>query len=277
MLKINYVGQIIGTRKIIKNNCDANDWIKNGLKIPKDISSYKLCQCLNCGHEMPCDIKVLKRYPPKKCSYCSGIGYKGTNTLKRNFYEIHENYVSVNVLFKDEYITFFVDIEDFDKVKKYVWRISKKKNKYYAVTGNKKTGLLYVHNYVLNYTYNYLDKKEVDHIDGNSLNNRKSNLRIVSRLENIQNVSARIDNKIGIRGIVKTKSNKYQVDFSFNDNRFHFRYFDTIQEAVFCRKFAEEYFGLQILDKNPLAQQFLTLNKEKQENIKEYTISRINN
>lgn len=276
MPRIDYKGQIFGNREVIENECLDEDFIKIGKKIPAQStrSSYRLTKCLNCGQILPASVKTLKRYPPKKCCFCSGIGYKGSLELNRNAYIELEDCYEISISFKDTTVQCYIDKEDLYLVKQYSWRVSQKRSKYYAVTGqaSNKT-LLYLHNLLMNKT-DHNDGMEVDHIDGNSLNNRKNNLRITSRLKNIQNVSARIDNEIGIRGICKTR-NKYKADFSFNNQRYYFKDWDTIEEAVYCRLSAERICGLDIANKNPLVDQYLTLPKEKEDEIYQYTLNKI--
>ena len=153
-----------------------------------------------------------------------------------------------------------------------------KKNKVYIVTGksrNKEEPLTYLHNYLVHYTP--VPQREVDHIDGNSCNNRKSNLRIVTRQANIDNTKARIDNKIGIRGISQiSKTKKYKCDFSYHGKRFYFKDWNTVEEAIYNRKIAEEYFGIETLKKNPLAKQYIDLLTEEQKQlIEDYVYNKI--
>lgn len=190
------------------------------------------------------------------------------------FIELEDCFV-MKFQYKDMWYTSYIDKDDYEKVSSRHWRASHKKNKIYAVSGSKaKDNVVYLHNFVMNYTYQ--DKKEVDHIDGNSLNNRKTNLRVVDRQVNIDNTKVRIDNKIGIRGVSYSSRDKiYVTDFSYHGQRFYFKRWKTLEEAVYCRKFAEEYFGIETLSKNPLAQQYLTLSTEKVEEIKQYVHSKI--
>ena len=160
-----------------------------------------------------------------------------------NIYNIINDYTILKIKYKQDYIDCYIDTEDLEYVQLKHWRASRKRNKVYIVTG--KTGnienpLTYLHNYLLHYSP--VPQQEVDHIDGNSYNNRKINLRIVSRQKNIDNTKVRIDNKIGIRGISKiTKSKKYKCDFSYHGKRFYFKDWNTIEEAVYNRKIAEVY------------------------------------
>lgn len=276
MSKSEYVNKVIGTRLILQENCEDEDFLKLGKKLPSENSrkKYVLTKCLNCNTIFPSNLSTLKRCPPKKCCFCSGVGFKGEGKIIRNTYFEFEDYCEILILYKDTSLTCYIDKEDKNKVKKYSWRISKKKNKFYVVTGNAKNKtLLYLHNLLMDKT-SHSDGNEVDHIDGNSLNNRKSNLRIVSRLENIQNVNARIDNKIGIRGISQI-GKKFKVDFSYNNIRYYFKDWKTIEEAVYCRMVAEQHFDLHMLERNPLAQQYLTLSEDQKNDIYQYTLNKI--
>lgn len=75
--------------------------------------------------------------------------------------------------------------------------------------------------------------KFVDHIDGDGLNNRRSNLRIVTHQENMQNLSTRRDNGTGRRGVYYEKSrNKYAAYARINGKQKHLGRFDTLEEAA---------------------------------------------
>lgn len=271
--RIDYTGQIIGTRKIIKNYCTDEDWEKSGLKKKADASSWRLGQCLNCGKIMPVNVKILKRYPPKRCSYCSNIGHKSTNPTSTNNWTVYSEIAVLNITFKNEVVSTFIDIEDYEECKKYRWRISQKRNKYYVVSGQT-PNLIYMHQLILDKSTD--PNLEIDHIDGNSLNNKRDNLRFLSKSDNARFVSVRIDNQIGIRGVSYSKNNKsYVVDLTYNKIRFYFKNWKTLEEAVWCRYCGEQYFKLDILNRNPLFEQYNTLSLKQKEDINNYTISKI--
>lgn len=195
-----------------------------------------------------------------------------------NIYEAHSNYYVLKIKYKTEFINCYFDKEDYEYVVQKHWRTSHKKNKIYIVTG--KSGkqdnpLIYIHNYILHYTPTA--DYEVDHIDGNSCNNRKNNLRIVSRQENIDNTKVRIDNIIGIRGVSQiSASGHWKCDFVYHKKRFYFKDWKTVEEAVYNRKVAEDYFHLETLSKNPLAQQYIDkLSEDQKQTIKQYTYDKI--
>jgi hypothetical protein len=179
------------------------------------------------------------------------------------------------VTYNNEIVSFYIDIDDYENVSQYTWRISKKRLKYYVITGSFKKGTMrYLHNLIVGSVPNGY---EVDHIDGNSLNNRSKNLRIVSRQENVDNQRAtRIDNQIGIRGIAYSRANKnYKVDFYYHKNRFYTKDWQSIEEAVWCRYCFEEYFGLDLIRNNPLVNQYDILSTEEKEKIHQYVLQQI--
>lgn len=76
-----------------------------------------------------------------------------------------------------------VDDEDFDRINKFRWCAHKgRTGKYYAEGG---VGLTkrYMHKMIMNTP----DGMVTDHIDGNGLNNQKSNLRVCTRSQNSMN------------------------------------------------------------------------------------------
>lgn len=164
--------------------------------------------------------------------------------INPNNYEVQEDCVKLIVIYKKSTIETIFDKDDFEKITKYHWKSSKKKNKVYISSGQNKGGskTIYMQNVICNFIPD--GKNEVDHIDGNSLNNLRSNLRIVSRIENIHNSSARIDNKTtGIRGVSFDKRySVFTVDFHYNKKRFYIKTFKKIEEAVYARFLLEKIF-----------------------------------
>ena len=81
---------------------------------------------------------------------------------------------------------------------------------------------------------------EIDHIDRNRLNNRKSNLRIVTRQENNMNKSKYKTNNSGYPGVKWNKRlSKWQVQITINKKRIHLGVYDDFQDAVLARRKAE--------------------------------------
>ena len=123
-----------------------------------------------------------------------------------------------------------VDDEDFEELNKYKWSAYKSHKTYYAYRGirvgvNKWT-MEYMHR-VINKT---ADNMQCDHIDGNGLNNCKSNLREVTIRQNSQN---RHENKSSqYTGVSWIKSrNKWSASMGINGKSKHIGYYDSELEA----------------------------------------------
>lgn len=80
--------------------------------------------------------------------------------------------------------------------------------------------------------------KFVDHINGNTLDNRKCNLRICSHKENIRNMAKKN------RGVAKNKTGSYIARICYNYKSIHIGTYNTFDEAQEARYKAElQYFG----------------------------------
>lgn len=174
---------------------------------------------------------------------------------KPNIYEFYDEYFVIKIGYKDMFYDCFVSNEDYKMVSMYNWRVTHKKNKVYVVTGeHRNNNQLYLHNLIMGSTEKGY---EIDHINGESLDNRRTNLRIVTRQENIDTMRVTSKSKIGIRGVCfSERDQKYKADFKYHGIRFYFPEWNTIEEAIWCRKTVEEYFGLSTANNNPVAKSY---------------------
>jgi hypothetical protein len=189
-------------------------------------------------------------------------------------------YTKLILIYKDKEIETIFDTKYLELVSKYHWRTSNKKNKVYICSGKNdgKRRLVYLQNIICNFIPDKIS--EIDHIDGDSLNNRKDNLRLVSRLLNIQNVSVRCDNlSSGIRGVSYDKRyGVFTVDFYYNKNRLYIKPFNLLEEAVYARflletMFLKEYRCINNDDK--ILEKISLLSDDKKIEIEEYIKNKI--
>lgn len=81
-----------------------------------------------------------------------------------------------------------VDDEDFDRLNKFKWYAKRAGENFYARRRdiNDKTKAIGMHRMIMGCTFG--DGKIIDHIDGNPLNNQRSNLRFCTTSQNMRNV-----------------------------------------------------------------------------------------
>lgn len=73
--------------------------------------------------------------------------------------------------------------------------------------------------------------EEVDHKDGNGLNNQRYNLRVTNRFGNSQNRRTPKNNSSGVKGVYKIPNGKYQTSIKANGVAVYIGTFSTIEEA----------------------------------------------
>lgn len=208
------------------------------------IGNAPKCKIDNCEN-----ISFSKGY----CSRHYGQYYHNGEILQNTMYDLNEiiinkDYAEILLYKKNkEYSRTKIDLDDIEKVKKYRWSLS---SHGYVKTGKE---TLYLHRYLMNIQD---DELVVDHISGNTLDNRKANLRICTIQQNVINQgSKRANTSIsGVKGVNwDNRKEKWVACIGFDYEKIKLGFFDTIKEAHELRKQAEEkYFGEYAREENNL-------------------------
>jgi hypothetical protein len=124
--------------------------------------------------------------------------------------------------------TTIIDDEDLEKVMKYTWYFQ---GNGYAVRDQRHNGcrMMLLHRYIMDAPKGVV----VDHINGNTLDNRKINLRTCTHSQNSWNAKKRKDNTSGHKGVSWAKDrNKWVVRIKVNKVYIFGGYFDNKIKAA---------------------------------------------
>lgn len=219
--------------------------IKDGTKSKRH---YYKCQCT-------CDKKTILTVERYKLlsGHSTSCGCKLTESLiKRNkkdnpskYYirKINDNYIDdfgiCHIKMSNTDNEMLCDKENVKELLNYHWN----EHRGYARSsiGKKK---LYAHRIVMNLD-DYEINKQIDHINGNTLDNRKQNLRVVTSQQNGMNSAIRKDNTSGVTGVGWDKSrNIWYARIQYNNRQIYLGYYTNFEDAVKARIKAEnKYFG----------------------------------
>lgn len=129
-----------------------------------------------------------------------------------------------NSKYRTRLFKILLDDEDYEWAKSYSWHFVNDRPA--ARIGRKYIG---IHRLIMGVKTG--EDVIVDHIDGNPLNNQKSNLRICNRFENQQNRKTNKNNTLP-KGIRLLPSGKYNVRVQTYNKRVIVGTFDTLEKAV---------------------------------------------
>ena len=139
-----------------------------------------------------------------------------------------------------------VDNEDYEMISKHNWSISHRnyvtRNIFTPmVKGKRKHWKVYMHRQIMKVN----GESIIDHINGNELDNRKTNLRICTQRENSYNSKISKNNTSGFKGVTWRKSRKKWVaQIMYKRKGYGLGYFtDKIEAAKAYNEAAKKYFG----------------------------------
>lgn len=147
--------------------------------------------------------------------------------ITNNKFKFIDEYVVMELYNREHHIIAYTlyDICDHTKCLKHLWYIQGN-----GYVENKKVGKM--HNYILN--RNTKDRKIVcDHFNGNKLDNRRKNLRIVTQSVNNHNKRIYRHNTSGFRGVTwSSLHNKWRARIILNSKTHNFGLHEKPEDAI---------------------------------------------
>lgn len=187
-------------------------------------------QCDICGRKQKNKIKAFgyilcnKHYNQLK-KYGKFLDNNPRTPFDKNEYHIQGDTTVIDLYDKNcnKIAEVIIDTEDLPKIKNIKWKLS---NSGYAMNTPKYKGHNLHMTHIILGTDNF-----VDHINHNKLDNRKSNLRIVTKSQNQMNV-----NYLGVYQC----GNKWVAKIKLNQKQLNLGHYSTKIEALFARWYAEQ-------------------------------------
>jgi hypothetical protein len=186
------------------------------------------------------EIKWICKCKCNKLTSVRGADLRGGKTkscgclIKTNEFMFYDTHVECHL---KNGLNFTIDKDDYDLIKNYSWQTNSEN--YVQTTINNKSVKL--HRFLMNPKEN----EYVDHINHNTLDNRKENLRVCTNEENCRNKRTYKNNTSGVKGVTWMKKNQVWIArITYNKKRIHLGCFSTLEEAKKSRQEAEiKYFG----------------------------------
>lgn len=179
---------------------------------------------MDCDKEKIVYVQNIIYGKSKSCGCKSKVETAYKINKKYNDYEIKDDTVLV-FIDNDKSKVMLCDIDDWERLKQLYWT---EHNGYAVTTKN------YDHPIFHRLVMNIDDPKiQVDHINGNRLDNRKSNLRLCTNQENSMNKYENSNNTSGYKGVYFDKNrNKWRASIQYNGKHISStKRYDTPEDA----------------------------------------------
>lgn len=127
--------------------------------------------------------------------------------------------------------TLLVDDGDLERLSSMAWYINSSGYVVYSATiSRRKKYFVLMHRYICGLEYG--DRRIVDHINGNQLDNRRSNLRVCTPAENMQNRRLNKNSTSGLKGVTWNRQcGKWHAQIRVNGKRLYLGLHDTPEMA----------------------------------------------
>ena len=133
-----------------------------------------------------------------------------------------------------------VDDIDYEFVMRWAWRYNRYVRRGARVNGRLTT--ITLHRVIAARMGLCLDN-QIDHINHNKLDNRRSNLRAATGSQNQMNKPTQANNKLGVKGVHQTKQGRYRAYAWVNGKHKHIGVYNTVEEAKAAWTEATAYRG----------------------------------
>jgi hypothetical protein len=150
---------------------------------------------------------------------------------------------------------FYFDLEDYEKIKNYCWYVETGGGRVQANRGGRKDHVVIkLHRLVLNFPNL---TKVIDHINKNMRDNRKENLRLCTRTENLRNSNLREDSVSGVTGVNWDKNrNKWHPQICYKRKNIFLGRYENLTDAVVARLRAEKKYFKEFAPQKHLFQEY---------------------
>lgn len=151
----------------------------------------------------------------------------------------------IKIKYKGKYYNTLIDDEDYEICSGLYLQLNKQHNNKLRVKciywkNGKRIIDTYLHRFILNVSKGI----QIDHINGNCLDNRRFNLRLCNNIENNQNRKIDKRNSSGYKGVYFDKiRKKWVAEIKVNKcKKFIGRFINKEEAAIAYNKFAKKYF-----------------------------------
>lgn len=205
------------------------------------VMKHFICALEGCNNEFDFNVKPSNKNQKR---YCCGE-HRDLAHRKTNEYIIHRDFAEIIINSKKYGIVKpKIDLEDVERCRTFCWMAIQtgQRGDFYFIARDRENPKRYIrlHRFILNCP----DDKIVDHINTyDHLDNRKSNLRICTILENNQNIKVPLKNKSGYKNVFYDKrKRKFQAFLTRDKKLQHLGYYLTAEEAnEVVQKAIQEY------------------------------------